>query len=335
MKFSLVVCTYQRPQVLGRLLESVEEQTVYPDQILIIDGSKNNETKQVLEQKGISNLEYFLVSPENRGLTRQRNYGISKAAKDIQIVCFLDDDVVLASNYFENLIKTYKEYPQALGVGGYINNEANWKKKPQNLALDEFEYDGWVRKLGSRNVLRKKLGLLSNETPGRMPDFSHGLSTGFLPPSGKIYEVDFLMGCAMSFKKEVFNDTRFSTYFEGYGLYEDMDFCLRVSQKAPLFLNTSAQLEHFHEPSGRPNKFKYGKMVIRNGWYVWRVKYPSPKFKARLKWHSTALLLTLVRMGNILSTPKRKEACMEFLGRVSGWWSLIWKKPELTKDVDS
>ena len=331
MRFSLIICTYQRPKALETLLESVQRQTQYPDQILVVDGSLDERIGTLLQENYFLNLEYFKVGQEDRGLTRQRNYGVSKVAKDIQIMCFLDDDIVLSSHYFQNLLQTYKKHPQALGVGGYIINEASWERKQHDLALDEFEYDGWVRKLGSRNVLRKKLGLLSDEMPGRMPDFSHGLSTGFLPPSGKSYEVDFFMGCAMSFKKEIFHSIRFSTYFEGYGLYEDMDFCLRVSERGPLFLNTSAELEHYHEPAGRPNKLKYGKMVVRNGWYVWRVKNHSPSVKAKVKWYSTSFLLTLVRFSNVLNTSRKKEALSEGVGRISGWWSLFFNKPSIER----
>src|SRR5690606_12982705 len=112
-------------------------------------------------------------------------------------------------------------------------------------------------------------------------------------------------------------------YFQGYGLYEDMEFCLRASKIGKLFVNTSAILFHLHDFSGRPNKFFYGKMVLRNGWYVWRTKYPHPSFKANFKWHFISFYLTLVRIGNIINTSKKREALTESLGRIVGWWSLI------------
>lgn len=42
-----------RPQPLLKLLESVREQTLYPNEILIIDGSTNEETGIVLKKKSI------------------------------------------------------------------------------------------------------------------------------------------------------------------------------------------------------------------------------------------------------------------------------------------
>jgi len=177
-------------------------------------------------------------------------------------------------------------------------------------------------------VLRKKFNLLSQDPPGYMPAFSNGLSTAFLPPSNKTYKVEFFMGGVSSFRKELLDKLKFSEYFEGYGLYEDMDFCLRASKIGQLYVNTAAKLDHYHEPDGRPNQFDYGKMVIRNGWYVWRVKYPQPNFISILKWHVTALLLTLVRLSNSLNSSQKKAAFTESIGRIYGWWSLWWNLPK-------
>ncbi|SHM17739.1 glycosyltransferase family 2 protein [Flavobacterium chilense] len=331
MKFSLIICTYMRPKPLLELLQSVKTQTVYPDEILIIDGSVNNESEIILSQNSFENLKYFLVDDQDRGLTKQRNFGINKVTQDIDIVCFLDDDTILESDYFENLLKTYIVFPEALGVGGYISNEVKWEKSTENYIpqINEFYFDGWKRKDGSRFILRKKLHLDSNYPPGFSPLFSHGRSVGFLPPSGKIYEVEQLMGGVSSFKKSVFEKLSFSIYFEGYGLYEDADFTLRVAKIGKLYVNTAAKLDHFHAETGRPNQYYYGKMVVRNGWYVWRIKNPNPNFKDRLKWNLITCLLTLIRSTNILTAQNKKAAFTETLGRSIGFLSLIINKPKI------
>jgi GT2 family glycosyltransferase len=319
-----------RPKPLLQLLQSVREQSLYPDEILIVDGSSNNETQQIFSVPIFTNLNYFLVSKEDRGLTIQRNFGIARVGSDMDVVCFLDDDTVLESDYFEQLLNTYKVYPNALGVGGYIHNEMKWECVGLNYQpkIKEFYFDGWKRKDGSRFVLRKKLGIDSDCPPGFSSLFSHGRSVGFLPPSDKIYEVEQLMGGVSSFRKVVFERFQFSTYFEGYGLYEDADFCLRVAKTGKLYLNTKAQLNHYHEASGRPNQYQYGKMVVRNGWYVWRVKNPKPSLNAKLKWHAITILLTFIRYSNTFTSNSKKEALTESLGRTIGWWSLIFSKPK-------
>src|SRR6218665_673048 len=331
MKFTLIICTYMRPKALLDLLVSVKAQTIYPDEILIIDGSLNDGTRAMLSENPFESLLYFMVPQEHRGLTKQRNYGIARTADTSEIVCFLDDDTVLESNYFEEILRTYEVFPEALGVGGYIANELQWQpiEPDYQPKPDEFVYDGWKRKDGSRFVLRKKLGLDSDTKPGFLPEFSHGRSIGFLPPSAKIYEVEQLMGGVSSFRKPVFNNFSFSHYFEGYGLYEDADFTLRLSKTGKLYLNTAAQLGHFHDESGRPNKFKYGKMVVRNGWYVWRVKHPKPSLQAKFKWHAITLLLTLIRFSNTFTDNKKQEALTESLGRATAWFGLFFNKPNV------
>lgn len=331
MMFSLIICTYMRPEPLLKLLQSVQKQNLYPDEILIIDGSLDNETQIFLNANQFENLKYFLVDNQNRGLTKQRNFGINKLRDDIEIVCFLDDDTILEENYFQELINTYKNYPDALGVGGYIINETKWEKvsKDYKVSIKEFYFDGWKRKDGSRFVLRKKLNLDSNCSPGFSPLFSHGRSVGFLPPSDKTYQVEQLMGGVSSFRKSVFKNFSFSTYFEGYGLYEDADFTLRVSKVGKFYVNTKARLGHFHDASGRPNQYKYGKMVVRNGWYVWRVKNPNPVLKDRFKWNAIIIILTLIRFSNSVTSSNRKEAFTEAAGRSVAWWELIFNKPKV------
>lgn len=331
MKFSLIICTYNRRTAIETLLNSVVTQSVYPNQIIIVDGSLNQETKVFFETSTYENLDYYLVNDAIRGLTKQRNFGISKVNTTSEIVCFLDDDTILEPNYFFEILNTYVNFPDAFGVGGYITNEVEWKENTINYKGNSryFTYDGFHRIEDKRFILRKTLGLDSDVLPGFSPLFSHGRSLSYLPTSGKTYKVEQLMGGVSSFRKEVLDKYKFSTYFEGYGLYEDAEFTIRISKFGQLYLNTNAKLEHHHDESGRPNKYCYGKMVVRNGWYVWRTKNPNPKMIHSIKWHCITILLTWIRIANILTTKKRKEAFTESLGRTVGWFSIFTNKPKL------
>ena len=317
-----------RPKAIVNLLHSVAIQSLYPDEILVIDGSTNTDTAIVLKDKAFKNLSYYKINAEDRGLTKQRNIGVNKVNKTSQIVCFLDDDVILDPDYFEHLLATYNRYPEALAVGGYITNEVLWEVSDNKKESSKFYYDGWMRHEPSRFKMRKKLGLQPDTAPGFLPTFAHGRSVSFLPPSGKIYEVEQLMGGVSSYKKEVFDKVSFSTYFEGYGLYEDADFSIRLAKLGPLYINTKARLAHYHDGSGRPNQYNYGKMVVRNSWYVWKVKYPKPTFKATVKFHATELLLMAIRVTNVISSKDKLKVLTESIGRQVGWISLIFNKPK-------
>ncbi|MDP5078315.1 MAG: glycosyltransferase, partial [Nonlabens sp.] len=263
MKISLIICTYMRPYPLSRLLASVQKQTIVPDEILIIDGSTNDETKYMLEtqfQVKISetriqdfSITYHKVPPNHRGLTKQRNYGMKRVGSNIDIVAFLDDDTVLDSNYFKNLGEAFIGLPDAAGIGGLATNENRWQPKTmtQYNLQTHYVFQNYVVAESSRNVLRNKLGLASNELPGVMPLFGHGRTFSY-PLTGKNYPVDLLVGMSMAFRKKVVDELHFSTFFEGYGLYEDADFSLRALHYGQNYLATSVQLEHHHDTAGRP-----------------------------------------------------------------------------------
>ena len=334
MKFALIICTYNRPTTIARLLVSIEGQELSPDEIIVVDGSQLVDKN--LEDNNLKvPLTYYHVSEASRGLTKQRNFGLSKVSPDMDIICFLDDDVILERNYFEELIKTFRQDQNTIGVGGYITNEVKWMRnssEKKGLISGRFYFDGFYRELPLRFKLRKALGLMPDVFPGKMPKFGHGLSVSFLPPSGKVYSVEMLMGGVAAYKKPLFDKIQFSEFFQGYGLYEDADFSLRAAQLGKLYINTNAQLEHHHEPAGRPNMFKYGRMVVRNGYYVWRIKNPKPNLKDRFKWHTITLLLLLVRATNVITGPKRKQALMETIGRKIGYFEL-WIRPQVPKKM--
>lgn len=321
-----------RPITLLKLLETVATQTLYPNEILIIDGSTNDLTKQMLEENTFKSLIYFKISDKDRGLTKQRNFGIEHVDENVNIVCFLDDDTILKEDYFKNLINVYKSDSKITGVGGIAINENNWKKNKLDYYPSKkyLSIDSYHLKLGKRHILRNYLGIGNNELPGVMPEFSNGMSCDY-PLTGKYYEVDLLVGMSMSFKKKVIENIKFSTYFEGYGLYEDADFSLRALKFGKNVVATNVLLEHHHDVAGRPNMFKYGKMVIRNGWYVWRVKYSAPNLIAKLKWNLIAVFLTILRFINIFTTRNKKEAFTESIGRFYGLLTLIFNKPKVKK----
>lgn len=327
---SLIVCTYRRPVQMRTLLPSVLEQTRQPDEILIVDASPDSETEEAVTQirEGTDQrIKYYRVAAEDRGLTRQRNYGIARARGEI--IAFLDDDTIPEPDYFAELLACFDRQPGSLGVGGYIVNEVQWDRvasgSPQSSAV--FRSGEWQRREDYRWRLRNLLRLASPLSPGWMPPSGHSRPVGFLPPDGKDYRVEFVMGCALAWKREVFERHKFSHYFEGYGLYEDMDFCIRATRDGALHVCTRARLIHEHAPSGRPNSFRYGEMVTRNGWFVWRRRWPQPSWPDRMRWWGTTVLLALCRLGDAVRGPMRGDAMAEALGRFWGMTRLLGRKP--------
>ena len=121
MQISVVIPTYNREEHLSNCLLSLLAQTKKPFEILVIENSDN-----LYAEKIINNLEsqfkkhnvflYYFKNSINSGAIA-RNLGVSKAKGDL--IAFLDDDVLLDPNYYEEIGKVFLEYPDALGVHGY------------------------------------------------------------------------------------------------------------------------------------------------------------------------------------------------------------------------
>lgn len=331
MGISLIICTYKRAEAMKVLLGSLRKQNVSPDEILVIDASLDELTAELVaeEQKSWSkgSLFYFKAPPEHRGLTKQRNYGVVRATSEI--IAFLDDDTVPEPNYFQEIRNCFEKYPDCHGVGGFITNEVEWSlsQKRKSKDLTTFQYGGWEVRESYRWKIRKLLGLESPIPPGWVPEFGHGRPVNFIPPDGKDHKVETLMGGASAWRKEVFQKHNFSTFFEGYGLYEDFDFCVRVSRQNPLYLCTKARLAHYHAPTGRPDSFLYGKMVVRNGWFVWRRRWSNPNLKNQLRWWAITYLLIILRLIDVRDLSTCKSAFLEGCGRLWGAATLLWDKP--------
>jgi GT2 family glycosyltransferase len=390
IELTLIICTYRRPREVERLLRAVAAQSRVPDETLIVDGSHDDETertvrafvqeKEIEQGRVVRDLKYFRVPPTERGLTRQRNYGIAHARG--HFVSFLDDDTVPEPDYFAETLACFERHAEACGVGGFITNEVEWWRRTnanearrnvsqiENGSLNENENDDvgesshtqesshtrengrslssasvsasprprvsasvfswgeWERREAYRWRLRKALGLASELPPGWMPSAGHGRPVGYLPPDGEDHPVEFFMGCAFTFRREVFARHKFSRYFEGYGLYEDMDFCVRAAQDAPLYLSTRARLAHYHAPAGRPSQFRYGRMVVCNGWFVWRRRHTRPPFSSRARWWATTALLAACQLADAVRGPDRWQQLTEALGRASGMATLLLSKPK-------
>ena len=97
---SVIIATSNRKNELLRCLKSIEEQTVSPDEVIVVDSSDNPEELHSLctFHNGIL-MKYIYTS--DRSLTRQRNTGVNNSKGEI--VFFFDDDIELdemLTNYY-------------------------------------------------------------------------------------------------------------------------------------------------------------------------------------------------------------------------------------------
>jgi len=110
LPLSVIICTYNRADLLKQVLESLRSQTLPQSEfeiILIDDGSSDN-TREIVESfQSCLPLKYFYQ--RNAGLASAKNHGIFAAHG--RIVLFLDDDDIATPTLLEEHLKTHHEYP--------------------------------------------------------------------------------------------------------------------------------------------------------------------------------------------------------------------------------
>jgi glycosyltransferase domain-containing protein len=131
-KISVVIPTYNRPHLIGRAVKSVLNQTYKNIEIIIIDGSTNDETEEVIQPYLTDSRINYIHQKEihtrtdRRFIAKARNKGI-KAAKGKYIAVLDDDDFWCNNEKLEKQINFFKELPDYVVSGGgiIVVNEKN------------------------------------------------------------------------------------------------------------------------------------------------------------------------------------------------------------------
>ncbi|MEM3566639.1 MAG: glycosyltransferase family A protein [Candidatus Bathyarchaeia archaeon] len=121
MEVSVIIPTYYRPKDLIDLFESLLRQTVKPLEVIVVDDTSTDVIESVCESY-YNRFKKFDIKPayvrnyKEPSLTIARNIGVSIAKGDV--ILFLDNDVVLHTDYIEKVLEVFNNNPNALGVQG-------------------------------------------------------------------------------------------------------------------------------------------------------------------------------------------------------------------------
>lgn len=125
-RFSVLVCTYDRPRLLCHALAALIDATVVkPDQVVIVNGG-DAETDQVVESFKNRRVDVTLVRTINENLAASRNVGLPYCSGDI--IAMTDDDAEVSPDWVTQIKRAHAEYADAGAVGGVVINA-----EPQSL----------------------------------------------------------------------------------------------------------------------------------------------------------------------------------------------------------
>jgi len=118
MRISVVISTCNRPKLLKSAIESVLANN-YPDfDLVIVDQSENNDTRNLVEEyiKYDSRVRY--IHCPGKGSGKSKNVGIKEAKGSI--VATTDDDCVVAQDWVEKIASFFDTHPDTVVIFGDV-----------------------------------------------------------------------------------------------------------------------------------------------------------------------------------------------------------------------
>ncbi|WP_313215748.1 glycosyltransferase family 2 protein [Soonwooa sp.] len=207
MKFALLISTYNWPSALDKVLQSVQNQTLMPNEILIADDGSKEETKTLIEdwkQKSKIPIKHFWQEDDGFRKTIIMNKAV--AGTDADYIIQIDGDIILDKNFIKDHISE-KEKGFFLNGSRALISEENTHKI---LAEKELRMD-WV----SKNVKNK-----INAT--RFPFMANFFRKDH-------FKSNNVKGCNFSFWREDFVAVNgYNNDMSGWG-HEDIELAARLN----------------------------------------------------------------------------------------------------------
>lgn len=236
MKISVIIPTKNRTDDLLKAVASIIVQSRLPDELIIVDQSDSEASRDAIQTMAgtahnVMRLNY-IYDPRIRGLVDAKRVGVLNSSGDI--VCFLEDDVVLEKSYVSCMESSFDNYPAMMGCCGVITN---LPELPPNYV--------WFFHLFHRGIFQDpRVGVHGHLAEG---------DTTMIPSR-------YLSGGTSAFRSCVFEKVPFDLA-NGFFLFEDIDFSMRAEKEFGrcFYINSGARLAHYMSPTNRAvlgNKYK-------------------------------------------------------------------------------
>jgi hypothetical protein len=133
MKCSVIIPAHNSDATIRQTLDSALDQTVVPDEILVMDDGSADQTASILESYGSRITSFW---QPNGGVVSARN-ALCKLAKG-EFIAFLDSDDLWHPKYLEMQLRLFEQFPSAVGFfAGHRNlqgyADVNWDSVTPNM----------------------------------------------------------------------------------------------------------------------------------------------------------------------------------------------------------
>ena len=151
-KIASVVVTYNNAEMLNNLLVDLEKQTRPLDEIIVIDNSTTDATKNMVAER-YSEIKYIRLI-ENQGSAGGFYEGLKAALKSNDLIWTLDDDIRLNADSLERLLEDLKTLNHLNNIA-VIRSGGSFDSKGIPKEMDFYTWRGTL----FRSDAIKKVGL--------------------------------------------------------------------------------------------------------------------------------------------------------------------------------
>lgn len=226
ISIAVIVITWNRPEFVRSSLQAITTQTSSPRQIIVVDASKTQETRDIVRK--FPTVTYLNFVRGAGHMTAARNAGLL-VATNTDVVAFLDDDAYPAPYWAEALQEAYEDATVYAAVGRTVNEPLPaFTGGSIDLPIGRFQANGLLTSNFDRNI-------------------------------DQIIDVDHGIGANMSFRRSLL--TALGGFYEswpGTAMREDTDMFLRVRRAGvrSVFV-PNALATHIAAPHVRGRRFDH------------------------------------------------------------------------------
>ena len=279
LAYSIVIATYERPSELRVTLESIAAQTRAPELVAVVDSSRDERTREVVESFA-ARLPVRYERAERPSAAVQRNQGARGVTTPL--VAFVDDDVFVPPTSFAALCEAF-DRDEAGSTGGVAARITGMQHPvPRGLL--------WL-------YYRLQAGYAHPTYGGKLFGPAINCLPSYTEAEGDLIPSDWLNSTCVFYRTELFQREKFPQ-FEGYSFLEDVHLSSRIGRTHRLYFHRTADFEHRDAPSDfKRDVRKLMQMRMRHQRLVARdiLRVPEPLLTLKLLLHRLFASVAVLR----------------------------------------
>lgn len=291
----IIILNWNNHEDTIELIQSLKKISYNNYKIIVIDNNSSEKDVVNLFENSKEEIQ-LIINKENLGFSGGNNIGIKLSIEEgADFILLLNNDTIVNTNFLDLLVEKFEHNNQI----GIVAPQINFYDNPKKI----WSGGGKISKIRGSGFIYSNSDQIKNSK-----------------------EIDFVSGCCMLIKKDVFQ--KIGLFDENYFLYiEDTDFCYRVIKNGYKICFTP-ESQIYHKVFGSTKK-SYSALPLyystRNRLYFARKNFPG-LFPLTLLYISITMFfkcLIWLFKGELNKINSVKKGFRDFLAKKMGKMKLI------------